>query len=93
MMVKIVEITTPTCGVCKMIAPMVAKVISLYDNSELEFKKYCYGEDAEADEYAEKYNIANVPVFFFYKGDEMVYRHNGAISLPQLKNKINELKQ
>lgn len=91
-MVKIVEITTPTCGVCKMIAPMVDKVVSMFSSDELEFTKLCYGEDDEAGKYAEQYGITNVPVFFFYKDGEMVRRHDGAVSLPQLKSIINELK-
>lgn len=84
---KIVEITTPTCSVCKMIKPMVEKVVSGYD---ADFIVYDY-EDKDAQKYLEQFRIKSVPAFFFVKDDVIVNTHFGAITLPDLKSKINSL--
>lgn len=85
---KVIEITTPTCSVCKMIKPMVEKVMSSYPN--LEFSVHDY-EDADVKYYLETYNIKSVPVFFFIKDGEIVDTHFGAITLTLLKSKVENL--
>lgn len=91
MKVKVTEITTPTCGVCKMIAPMVQKAVESFSAEQLEFRKLCIGEDAEADEYVKRGDIQSVPVFFFEVNGEEKTVHHGALNLPQFKAKVNEL--
>lgn len=85
---KVIEITTPTCSVCKMIKPMVEKVMSSYLN--LEFRVYDH-EDADVKYYLETYNIKSVPAFFFIKEGEIVDTHFGAVTLPTLKAKVENL--
>jgi thiol-disulfide isomerase/thioredoxin len=85
---KIIEVTTPTCSVCKMIAPMVKKVMESYPNVILEV---CDHEDPGVKSILEKYSIKSVPAFFFVKEDEITDIHFGAIALPALKNKIDKL--
>lgn len=85
---KVIEITTPTCSVCKMIKPMVEKVMSSYSN--LEFKVYDH-EDADVKYYLETYNIKSVPAFFFLKEGEIADTHFGAVTLPVLKAKVENL--
>lgn len=85
---KVIEITTPTCSVCKMIKPMVEKVMSSYTN--LEFSVHDH-EDADVKYYLETYNIKSVPAFFFIKDGEIVDTHFGAITLTLLKSKVENL--
>lgn len=85
---KVIEITTPTCSVCKMIKPMVEKVMSSYTNVDF---RVCDHEDADVKYYLETYNIKSVPAFFFIKGGEIVNTHFGAVTLPELKKKVEEL--
>lgn len=87
-MYKVVEITTPTCSVCKMIKPMVEKVMSGYP--AVDFKVYDH-EDADVKYYLDAYNIKSVPAFFFvYEGD-VHDTHFGAITMPDLKKKVENL--
>lgn len=87
-MYKIIEITTPTCSVCKMIKPMVEKVISSFP--AVDFQVYDH-EDEDIKYYLEAYKIKTVPAFFFiYEGD-VRDTHFGAITMPDLKKKIENL--
>lgn len=87
-MYKVVEITTPTCSVCKMIKPMVEKVMSGYP--AVNFQVYDH-EDPDIKYYLEAYNIKSVPAFFFVNGGEVYNTHFGAITMPDLKKKVEEL--
>lgn len=87
-MYKIVEITTPTCSVCKMIKPMVEKVMSSYDKVTFFVLDH---EDSDAKYYLETYNLKTVPAFFFIKENEISDVHFGAITLPDLKKKVERL--
>lgn len=87
-MYKVIEITTPTCSVCKMIKPMVEKVMSSYSN--VDFKVYDH-LDADVKYYLETYNIKSVPAFFFIKEGDIVDTHFGALTLPILKSKVENL--
>lgn len=87
-MYQIIEITTPTCSVCKMIKPMIEKVISSYNNVKLNVYDH---EEEGAKFFLEKYNLKTVPAFFFIKEGEIVDVHFGAIALPLFKSKIENL--
>ena len=87
-MYKIVEITTPTCSVCKMIKPMVEKVMSSY--SAVDFKVYDH-EDPDVKYYLETYKIKSVPAFFFIHEGDIRDTHFGAITMPDLKKKVENL--
>lgn len=87
-MYKVIEITTPTCSVCKMIKPMVEKVMSSYSN--VDFKVYDH-LDTDVKYYLETYNIKSVPAFFFLKEGDIVDTHFGALTLPILKSKVENL--
>lgn len=87
-MYKVVEITTPTCSVCKMIKPMLEKVFASYPS--VSFNVYDH-EELDARYFLEQYNIKTVPAFFFIKEGEVDDVHFGAISVPMLKNKIEKL--
>lgn len=87
-MYQIIEITTPTCSVCKMIKPMIEKVISFYNNVKLNVYDH---EEEGAKFFLEKYNLKTVPAFFFIKEGEIVDVHFGAITLTLFKSKIENL--
>ena len=87
-MYQIIEITTPTCSVCKMIKPMIEKVISSYNNVKLNVYDH---EEEGAKFFLNKYNLKTVPAFFFIKEGEIVDVHFGAITLPLFKSKIENL--
>ena len=44
--VKLIEVGGSTCGVCKMMQPMVDKVVSMFSSDELEYV-YVYGDTDE----------------------------------------------
>ena len=44
--VKVIEVGGTSCGVCKMMKPMVDKVVSMFSTDDLEFH-YVYGDTAE----------------------------------------------
>ena len=87
-MYQIIEVTTPTCSVCKMIKPMIEKVVSSYP--VIKFNVFDH-EDEGAKFFLEKYNLKSVPAFFFLREGEIVNTHFGAITLLDFKNKIESL--
>jgi len=88
-MYKIIEITTPTCSVCKMLKPMIEKVMAGF--KDVIFEVYDY-QDSEVQYYMNKFAIKSVPAFFFIAEGEIVDSHFGAIGLPELKKKVENLK-
>lgn len=50
------------------------------------------GQSERGKNYVEAYNIKAVPCFFFFnsRGD-MIYRHQGAISLGEVRARINQI--
>ena len=88
-MFKIIEITTPTCSVCKMLKPMLAKAMESFSDVEMMVLDH---QDEVALKMAENYSIRTVPAFFFMKDDLVIDTHYGAITMPDFKNKINMLK-
>lgn len=86
---KIIEITTPTCSVCKMLKPMIEMIVTKHFNQiELDVRDY---EDEFVKELIEKYAIRSVPAFFFMKDDEVIDTHFGAITAPALKTFCEKL--
>lgn len=90
---KLIEITTTTCSVCKMLAPMV-KALTNSEDIELDIQIADDEEhlSAEGKKLIEEYKIKSVPVFFFIKENKVIDKHFGAISFPELKTKIKNIK-
>lgn len=86
---KIIEITTPTCSVCKMLKPMLNMVMTKNFNN-IEFVVHDH-EDKEVQKLIENYNIRSVPAFFFMKDDSVVNTHFGAITAPNFKKLCDNL--
>lgn len=84
---EMIEVTTPTCGVCKMIARVVEKATSEFP--EVPFKVLCTSEP-EADEFAKKHAVSTVPAFFLLRDGEVVHKHIGAANYLQLTKMIKD---
>lgn len=92
MKAKLIEVGSTSCGVCKMMKPMVDKVVSKF-NDELDFT-YIYGDTEEGKKLMEENSISdvtNVPTFFFIKNGEIKETLSGGISLPALTEKIKSI--
>lgn len=88
--VKLIEVGGTTCGVCKMMKPMVDKVVSMFNKDELEFE-YVYGDTDEGKQIMEDNSIgavSKVPTFVFIVDGEEKERFDGGITLPGLRDKI-----
>ena len=88
--VKLIEIGGTTCGVCKMMKPMVDKVVSMFNKDELEFE-YVYGDTDEGKQIIDEYSIgavSKVPTFVFFVDGEEKERFDGGITLTGLRDKI-----
>lgn len=88
--VKLIEIGGSTCGVCKMLQPMVNKVITMFNKDELNYE-YVYGDTEEGKKIMEENSInavSKVPTFVFIVDGEEKERFDGGITLPGLRDKI-----
>ncbi len=89
-MVKLIEVGSTSCGVCKMMKPMVEKAVSKFSPDELEFI-YINGDLEDGKKLMEDYHIENVskvPTFFFIKDSNIIEDFNGGMTLPALVQKI-----
>ena len=92
MSAKLIEVGSTSCGVCKMMKPMVDKAVSKFAD-ELEFV-YVYGDTDEGKKIMEENSISdvsNVPTFFFIKDGEIKETLSGGISMPALTEKIKNI--
>lgn len=88
--VKLIEVGGTSCGVCKMMKPMVDKVVSLFSADDLEFH-YVYGDTEEGQSFMVENSIgevSKVPTFVFIKDGEEKERFDGGVTLPMLRDKI-----
>ena len=83
-------VTTTTCSVCKMLKPMITKVVG---DSKCELIVEIADENPSetANNLISEYGIKSVPAFFFMYESKVINTHFGAISMPDLKKKVTEL--
>ena len=94
-MVQVIEIVTPDCGVCKMIAPAVNQAMKEFTDAnggDFEFKKLTVGHDAEAGDLAREHGIKAVPTFLIYRDAKLMrtYSWPGA-NVQALRHEIEHL--
>ena len=78
--------STTWCGPCKAFSPVFEQVMS---QTGTNYQKI----DAELmKESAMQYNITGVPTLIFEKDGNIVHRHTGVMSRPQLEGIINRFK-
>lgn len=90
MKLKLIEVGSTSCGVCKMMKPMVEKAVSKFSPEELEFI-YINGDTEEGKDTMKQYDISSVskvPTFFFYKDSAVVDSFDGGMTLPSFVQKI-----
>lgn len=82
---KVIEVTTATCGICKMIDPIIKKVVEM-QGPRIQFEKKTVDWD---DEIVKKYNVIQVPTFLFLDGDTLLFRHTGVLTIQFFNEMIN----
>ena len=89
-MKQVYMVTTTTCSVCKMLKPMITKVIG---DSKCELISENVDENTSelTSKLVSEYGIKSVPAFFFMNDNQVIDTHFGAISMPDLKKKVTEL--
>lgn len=90
MTLKLIEVGSTSCGVCKMMKPMVEKAVSKFSPEELDFI-YINGDTEEGKTMMEQYQIkkvSKVPTFFFFKDSVELESFNGGMTFPSLVQKI-----
>lgn len=85
--VRVIEVTTATCGICKAIAPMIDKAVELLKD-KIDFEKKQVDWD---DELVNQYDIQQVPTFLFFDDDKFIKKHIGPILLPQLTKLVTDM--
>ena len=89
---KLIEVGGTSCGVCKMMKPMVDKAVSSFNADELEFQ-YIYGDTEQGQAVMAENGITSVskvPTFVFIKDGEEKERFDGGVTLPALRDKIKK---
>eukprot|EP00243_Klebsormidium_subtile_P002867 TRINITY_DN15815_c0_g1_i1.p1 TRINITY_DN15815_c0_g1~~TRINITY_DN15815_c0_g1_i1.p1 ORF type:complete len:210 (+),score=21.75 TRINITY_DN15815_c0_g1_i1:86-715(+) len=79
----VVDISTKTCGPCKMIYPRVVEMSEEYTDAV--FLKIQGDHDAGTRALMRDWKVRSVPLFRFYRNGELVHSHTGA--------KIEKLKE
>ena len=82
----LVDFFAQWCGPCKMMAPLVEKMAEKYEG-KMKIGKL---DVDDAMEIAQKYRVASIPTFIFFKNGEAVATFVGGMSANELEAKIRE---
>lgn len=82
----LVDFFAQWCGPCKMMAPLVDKMAEKYEG-QIKIGKL---DVDEAMEVAQKYRVASIPTFVFFKDGEAVATYVGGMSANELEAKIQQ---
>lgn len=82
----LVDFFASWCGPCKMMAPLVEKMAEKYEG-KMKIGKLDVDEDMEI---AQKYRVASIPTFIFFKNGEAVETFVGGMSASELEAKIQQ---
>ncbi|MFI3330391.1 MAG: thioredoxin [Rikenellaceae bacterium] len=83
----VIDFWAEWCGPCRMVAPIIDELSSLYAG-KVNIGKCDVGEE---DELATKYSVHHIPTILFIKGGEVVEKHVGAATRAQLVEKVENL--
>lgn len=81
----LVDFWAPWCGPCKMLLPILEKLIPLYQNKMKLVKLNTDDNPATAG----KFNISAIPTIIFFKNGQVVNQIVGARPLEELKKLID----
>lgn len=94
MKLKLIEVGSTSCGVCKMMKPMVEKAISKFSSDDVDFI-YVNGDTEDGKNVMNEFSIENVskvPTFFFFTNDGENWtckeQFDGGMTLPSFVSKI-----
>ena len=82
----LVDFFAQWCGPCKMMAPLVEKMAEKYEG-KMKIGKL---DVDDAMEIAQKYRVASIPTFIFFKNGEAVATFVGGMSANELETKIQQ---
>ena len=83
----VIDFWATWCGPCRMIAPIVDEMAEKYADQVIIGK--CNVD--ESSDLPMKYGIRNIPTLLFFKNGELVDKSVGALSKPELEEKIKAL--
>ena len=83
----VIDFWATWCGPCRMIAPIVDEMAEKYADQVIIGK--CNVD--ESSDLPMKYGIRNIPTLLFFKNGDLVDKSVGALSKPELEEKIKAL--
>ncbi|MFA5658985.1 MAG: thioredoxin [Candidatus Omnitrophota bacterium] len=83
----LVDFFADWCGPCRMIAPVLEELATLYEG-RCKIMKVNVDENPDL---AANYQISSIPALFFFKKGKMVDQVLGALPKKSLEEKINQL--
>ena len=83
----VVDFWAPWCGPCRMMSPVVEQAAELYAGKY----KFCKINTDENPAMAAQHQAMSIPMLLFFKNGQVIDKSVGAISLAQLKSKLDSL--